>query len=196
MPGVVYQTLFPAFKELHGQRVIVRPYEEGDAQALFEAVDESRPHLLTWIGFADAHQTIEQSQEWVNRQRSKWLLREELSAGVWERATKRYLGDSRLYPRSWESRYFSLSYWLRSSATGQGYMTEAVQLLVEFASNALAATRLEIVCDERNEPSAAIAKRLGFVLEGRLRNHRVAPDGSLRTTLIFAFIPTERTSTD
>ena len=36
-----YQTLFPAFDMLQSERLIVRPYQEGDAQALFEAVDES-----------------------------------------------------------------------------------------------------------------------------------------------------------
>ena len=186
-----YQTLFPAFDMLQSERLIVRPYQEGDAQALFEAVDESREHLLTWIGFANRHQTIEQSQEWINRQRARWILREEFATGLWERATERYLGDCRLYPCNWESRYFTLGYWLRSSATGKGYITEAVRLLVECALTTLAANRLEIQCDEQNTKSAAVAKRLGFVLEGRLRNHELASNGSLRTSLIFSLIPTD-----
>jgi ribosomal-protein-serine acetyltransferase len=95
-----YQTLLPAFDALQSERLMVRPYQESDAQALFEAVDESREHLLAWIGFANRHQTVKQSQEWINRQRARWILREEFSTGLWELSTERYLGDCRLYPRN------------------------------------------------------------------------------------------------
>jgi RimJ/RimL family protein N-acetyltransferase len=68
-------------------------------------------------------------------------------------------------------------------------MTEAVSLWVKFAFETLKANRIEIRCDARNERSAAVARRLGFVLEGQLRNHMLAPDGTLRTSLIFSRIP-------
>ncbi len=60
------------------------------------------------------------------------------------------------------------------------------------ALDSLHANRLEIRCDELNERSAAVPKRLEYVLEGRLRNHLTTSDGRMRTTLIFSFIPTDR----
>ena len=45
MSTPTYRTLMPLFEQLQGERVVVRPYREGDAQALFEAVAESRDHL-------------------------------------------------------------------------------------------------------------------------------------------------------
>jgi RimJ/RimL family protein N-acetyltransferase len=101
------------------------------------------------------------------------------------------LGDCRLYPQSWEIRAFSLSYWLRESEIGQGFITEAVNLWVQFAFEKLQAMRIEIRCDARNERSVAVARRLGFVLEGQLRNHMLAPDGTLRISLIFSRIPAD-----
>jgi ribosomal-protein-serine acetyltransferase len=56
MPGRSQRTLIPLFEELRGERVLVRPYQESDAQALFEAVAESRDHLRPWLPFADTHQ--------------------------------------------------------------------------------------------------------------------------------------------
>jgi len=188
-----YRTLIPLFKELRSERIIVRPYRESDAQSLFEAVAESRDHLRPWLPFADEHQTVEESQDWIIHQVANWVLREDMMPGIWEASTKRFLGGSGLYPRNWESRYFEIGYWLRASAAGHGYMTEAVQLLTDYAFSALAATRVEIRCDERNVRSAAVAKRLGFVQEARLRNEQLAADGGLRNTLIFALIPTDRT---
>src|SRR5205823_14347527 len=111
---------------------------------------------------------------------------------VWQVATARYLGGSGLHPHDWESRYCEIGYWIRLSASGQGYIAEAVQLLTDYAFSALKATRVEIRCDERNVRSAAIPQRLGFVQEGRLRNHELAPDGTLRNLLIFSLIPADR----
>src|SRR5947209_4437637 len=159
MDTAPYRTLIPLFEELRGERVLLRPYQESDAAALFEAVAESRDQLRPFLPFADAHQTVEASRDWIIHRRASWLLREDLTVGVWETASNRYLGGSGLHPRNWQSRYFEIGYWLRASATGRGYMTEAVRLLTEYAFTALQATRIEIRCDERNERSAAIARR-------------------------------------
>jgi len=193
MKVATYRTLMPLFEELRSERIIVRPYRESDAKSLFEAVAESRDHLRPWLPFADEHQTVEESRDWIIHQVASWVLREDLMPGIWEAATGRFLGGSGLHPRNWETRYFEIGYWLRASATGQGYITEAVQLLSDYAFSTLAATRVEIRCDERNVRSAAVAQRLGFVQEARLRNEQLAAGGVLRNTLIFALIPTDRT---
>ncbi|MDQ2715119.1 MAG: GNAT family N-acetyltransferase [Chloroflexota bacterium] len=192
MATTQYHTLIPLFEELQGERVLVRPYRESDARDLFEAIGESREHIRPWLPFADAHQSVEESQDWIIHQMANWLLREQVTLGIWEQATNRYLGGIGLQPHNWESRLFEIGYWLRPSATGKGYITEAVRLLTDFAFNDLAATRVQIRCDERNVHSAAVPRRLGFVQEARLRNDTVAPDGSLRTTLVFSLIPDDR----
>ena len=188
-----YRTLVPLFEELRGPRVVVRPYRPEDAQALFEAVAESRDHIRPWLPFADAHQSIEETLDWINRQRAAWILRENMTLSIWDAQDgSRFLGGTGLHVRDWTIRYFEIGYWLRKSAEGKGYMAEAVQLLVDFALNTLGANRLEIQCDERNERSAAVARRLGFVQEGLMRNDSPGPDGDLRNTLIFSLIPSDK----
>ena len=187
-----YRTLIPLFDELRGEHVIVRPYRADDAQALYEAVAESREHIRPWLPFADEHQSVDESRDWIIHQEANWLLREQMPLSVWECETGRFLGGTGIHPHNWETRYFEIGYWLRASATGHGYMTEATRLLTDYLLNELAATRVEIRCDERNIPSAAIARRLGYVQEGRLRNDMLASDGSLRNTLIFSLTPEDR----
>jgi RimJ/RimL family protein N-acetyltransferase len=155
-----YRTLIPIFEELRGERVVVRPYLESDAQALFEAVAESRDHLRPWMPFADAHQTVDESRHWIIQQMAHWLLRDDLALSIWVQSTGRYLGATGLYPHDWEIGYFEIGYWLRTSAEGYGYVTEAVRLLTNYALDSLKANRLEIRCDELNTRSAAIPKRL------------------------------------
>jgi RimJ/RimL family protein N-acetyltransferase len=67
-----------------------------------------------------------------------------------------------------------------------------VRLLTDYAFDNLKANRIEICCDELNARSAAIPKRLGFVLEERLRNDLATSDGRLRTTLVFSLTPEDR----
>ena len=187
-----YRTLIPLFEELRGERVVVRPYRESDAQALFEAVAESRDHLRPWLPFADEHQTVDESRHWIIQQVANWILRDDLILSIWEQATGRYVGGTGLHPHDWEIGYFEIGYWVRASAEGHGYIVETVRLLIEYALDMLKANRVEIRCDELNVRSAAIPQRLGYVLEGRLRNDVATADGRLRTTLVFSLIPEDR----
>jgi RimJ/RimL family protein N-acetyltransferase len=182
-------TLIPFFDELRGERIIVRPYREEDAAALYEAIAESREHLRPWMPFADDHQSIDESRAWINGSRARWILRQNMNCGIFEAATGRYLGGIGLDVHSWEIPHFEIGYWLRKSAEGHGYMSEAVRLLTDFALNDLKAKRVEIQCDERNTHSANVARRLGYVQEGRLRNDLQAPNGAVRNTLVFSKIP-------
>lgn len=188
-----YRTLIPLFDELCSERITVRPYCVSDAEALREAVDESRDYIRPWLPFADTHQTAEESRDWIIQQEAKWLLREDMIVSIWENAMHRYIGGSGLHPRDWKSRFFEIGYWLRPSAAGHGYMTEAVRLLTDYAFDHFAANRVEIHCDERNKRSAAIPRRLGFVQEGLLRDGYIAPDGQLVGKLIFSQIRSDRT---
>ena len=186
-----YRTLIPLFDELRGERIVVRPYRESDAQDLFEAVAESRDHIRPWLPFADAHQTIEESRDWIIHVMAHWLLREDLILSMWEASTSRYLGGTGLHAHNWDTGYFEIGYWIRASAEGHGYITEAVRLLANYAFDTLKANRLEIRCDELNARSTAVPQRLGFVREGCLRNDATAPDGRIRSTLVFSLIPGE-----
>jgi ribosomal-protein-serine acetyltransferase len=186
-----YLTLIPLFDALEGERVLVRPYQEEDAAALFEAVEESREHIRPWMEWEATHLTIHESHDFIARSRAHWLLRENMNVGVWRREDGQYLGGSGLHVRSWEPRHFEIGYWLRISAEGHGYMSEAVRLLTDFAFAQLDAVRVEIRCDARNARSAGVAERLGFVREAQLRNDELAPEGSLRDTLIFSLIPSD-----
>jgi ribosomal-protein-serine acetyltransferase len=187
-----YRTLIPLFDELRGERAIVRAYREEDAQDLFEAVGESREQIRPWMLWADMHQTIEESRDWIIRRMAAWILREGLDMGVWEHASGRFAGGIGLMVHDWDAGSFEIGYWLRTSATGKGLMTEVTQILTDYAFEHLQANRVQIRCDERNVKSAAIPRRLGFVQEARLRNERLSTAGELQNTLVFGMIAEDR----
>src|SRR4051812_22679475 len=102
MENKAHRALTPMFEELRGERVIVRPYRPEDAEALQEAVAESREHIRPWLPFADEHQTVEDSREWITHQIAEWIVRKNFGVSIWEASTGRYLGGTGLHPRNWD----------------------------------------------------------------------------------------------
>ena len=174
---------------LDGSRVRLRPFCADDAPVLWEAVDESREHLAPWLPWAATYRSVDDAREFVTRAAAWWLLRHNLPVGIFERETGRLLGGCGLQGITWDLRSFEIGYWLRRTAEGRGYMSEAVQLLTRWAFDALAANRVFIRMDVRNQRSQAVAARLGFVHEGTLRNALSDAEGKPRDVHVYALIP-------
>lgn len=181
-------------EELSGERVRLRPYRTGDGRALLEAVEESREHRQPWRPWEDSPVSLDDTEAFVRHEMVKWLLREYLPMSLWDKETGKYLGGAGLYRIRWEVPSFQVGYWLRASAEGNGYMTEAVRLLCDWAFQTLEAQRVEIRCDTRNVRSAAIARRLGFGQDATLRNQARDAQKELRDDFVFSLTPDQYTS--
>jgi RimJ/RimL family protein N-acetyltransferase len=164
--------------ELVSPRIVVRPLGDDDAPGLWEAIEESRGTLGDWMPWVDDYRSPDDALAFARRSRAKWLTREELGVGIFDRQTGRLLGGSGLARIDWTIRRFEIGYWLRESAVGFGYVSETVKLLTCLAFDRLEASRVEIRMDVRNTRSRAVPERLGFVYEGRLR--RALPDVKAR----------------
>ena len=182
-------TLIPLPSEFPGERILLRPLRAEVAEQAFAAVDESRDHLRPWVAWVDNQSTVEQTRDYCIRCAANWLLRTDLTLGIFDSASGRFLGGTGLHEPDWELRSFEIGYWLRLSAIGHGYTTDAVLLLRDFAFSQLRARRLELSCDVRNDPSRRVAERAGFNLEGRLRNVFLDSRGEPGDYLVFAMTP-------
>lgn len=182
--------LIPVPFSLQGPRVEVRAYRPGDAAAFYEAVDESRDHLPPFEGWATGY-TMDHATIHVNRSRARWILREEFAAGIFHRETGRFLGASGIHMCDWYRRLFIIGYWIRKSEQGNGYITEAVQLLTRMAFKDLGANRVEIRMSTLNHRSRRVPERLGYQLEAVCRNEAFPIDGQVGDALLFAMIPAD-----
>lgn len=151
-------------------RLVLRCYELTDAQAMYEAIEESRDHLAPWLPWVKDFKTLEDGHAAVRRFRGEYDLLVDLKLGVFRQADGRYLGGTGLHRYNWELRRFEIGYWLRTSALRQGYATELTAALTRFCFEQLDARRVEIFVARQNLASRAIPERLGFPLEGIHRN--------------------------
>jgi RimJ/RimL family protein N-acetyltransferase len=184
-----YPTLEPVPESIETERLLMRPYQPGDGAQVIEALLESRAELDPWFDWHQRFATVDDAEDLVLRRRADFIRRDDLTYALFDLQSGRFLGATGLHRPNWSDRIFEVGYFLRTSATGTGYMTEAVRALAAMALETLSANRIQLWCDADNRASQRVAERAGFTLEGRLRNHERANDGTLRDSLVYAVIP-------
>lgn len=80
-----------------------------------------------------------------------------------------FMGNCMLFRFHRESRRAEIGYSMARAHWGKGYMHEALQALIGYAFGPLELNRLEADIDPRNSNSAKSLERLGFRMEGVLR---------------------------
>jgi len=167
------------------ERLLVRCPRPGDGPAIYEAVRESLPELAEWAPWATADYTLEDAETWARQACANFILRRQVPMLLFLKSNGTFIGSCGLHDLEWSIPRFEIGYWLRTSYSGQGYMTEAVNGLTDFARQHLHASRIIIGCDVLNTRSKAVAERAGYALESYQRNERRRADGNLRDSYVF-----------
>jgi ribosomal-protein-serine acetyltransferase len=172
--------------EFETERLLIRSPLPGDGHAVYEAVMESLVTLQPWLQFVHPIPSEEDIEESIRSARAKFITREDLRLHLYDRHSGSFLGSGGLHRINWTVGRFEIGYWLRDSASGKGYMTEAVNGITKFADHYFQPNRMEIRCDSRNLKSRQVAERCGFYLEATFRKNSVDTSGNLQDDLIFA----------
>lgn len=168
-------------------RLRLRPFTDSDADELF-ALQSDAGVLRYW-----------DSPPWTERSRADRFIvrcREMAAEGsgarvVIERARDgAFLGWCTLNSWNPDYRSASLGYCLGKPAWGQGYATEAAGAMLEWAFDALDLNRVQAEADTRNLASARVLEKLGFKLEGTLREDCVV-DGDVSDSWVFGLLRRE-----
>jgi ribosomal-protein-serine acetyltransferase len=151
----------------------LRAMHESDLHELHERIERNRDELGKWLRWAQ-----EPSLENTRGHLARGLAAERDGQGV-RRAIVidgAIVGDVGLDVDRCNNAG-GIGYWLDRDHRGRGLVGVAVRALVRHGFTALALRRIEIRTDVQNHPSRAVAERLGFRLEGVLReSYRVAAE--------------------
>jgi len=184
--GIEHPVLFEFPTEFCSERLTIRMPRIGDGKKVYEAVMASLDDLRPWLPFANDEQSPEKSEENIRHTVAEFIKREDLRLLVFLKNTDTLIASSGLHGVDWSVPKFEIGYWIDTRYSGNGYMTEAVKRIARFAFEDLHANRVEIRCDSQNERSRRIPDRLGFALEGELKDFRRHPQTKqLFTQLIF-----------
>ena len=167
-------------------RLLIRAATADDLDATYAAAQASVNELSNWMPWAHPVPLLESMARYFSTCEEKWRNREMLDFQWIEKSSGALVGKGGFHHIDWTIPKFEIGYWLSTAYVGQGFCTEAVNGLVEFARTALAARRLEIRSQTANVRSRAVAERCGFVLEGIARSAILGADDSLRDACMYA----------
>ena len=154
------------------ERLLLRPFRESDAEAFFKCCQN--PNIGNNAGWKP-HGSLEESQEIL---RSVFISQ----SGIWAIILKedgRLIGSVGIIPdpKRENPQARMLGYWLDESHWGKGYMTEAVQSVLDYGFNTLQLNLITANCYPHNERSQQVLKRHGFIYEGTLHQAELTYDG-------------------
>jgi len=170
-------------ERITADRVELRKHEIRLAPRMFEVLDRDRVRLAASLGWVSHVLTVSDEEKFILSSHARWDAGEIYDYGLFRRDDGEYLGNAGLHTISLEHARAEIGYWIAGAFEGRGYVTEAVRALEKAAFSA-GFHRLEIRCSSLNRRSTRVPERLGFRLDGRLRDDCVEGDARA-DTLIF-----------
>jgi ribosomal-protein-serine acetyltransferase len=164
----------------------LRPVTSADVDELHALVMANRDHLRPWMPWAD--QDREATATFVETATADALAERALQLVIL--SDNRIAGAGGFHAIDWRNRLSSVGYWLAADATGRGLMTRAVAALLDHAFGPWSLHRVELRAAPANARSRGVAERLGFTLEGTLRDAELI-GGRHRDLVVYSMLAYE-----
>lgn len=174
------------------ERLILRCPQRGDGDRYFAAVHETFDDLKPWFGpWAKDRPSKETVEQWVVHARDQFLSGSDLTYFVFEKSHDTLIGRAFINKIDWSVPKGMLGYWTRSSHQRMGFAREFVRCINALVMERLQFQRLELYIDPRNHASLSLAGKLGYCLEGRMRNYAYDNFGQMKDYLIYSLTPAD-----
>lgn len=170
------------------ERLILRvPRQSVDSSIVNQAIKDSMNQLKTWLPFAQTTPTVEETEINLREAYIKFLKRDGFRYLIFNNSSKDFIGVVSFEDVNWDVPKCQIGYWINTKHSGNGYMLEAVKSVTEIGFNLMKFRRIEIRCESTNLKSRSIPEKLGFRLEGTLKDDDLSADGSsLTDTCVYA----------
>ncbi|MHB1597144.1 MAG: GNAT family N-acetyltransferase [Streptosporangiaceae bacterium] len=177
-------TMSLAIPTLQTARLRLRPFGDADAGGLF-ALHSNAYVLRYW-----------DAPPWSDRGRAERFItacRQMAAESTGARLAVDRVGDQAfigwcgLHRWNQDYRSASLGYCYDDAAWGHGYATEAARMLLRWGFDTLDLNRVQAEVDTRNQASARVLEKLGFLREGTLREDCVV-NGEVSDSWIYGLV--------
>jgi [ribosomal protein S5]-alanine N-acetyltransferase len=173
-------------------RLLLRPFSTADAEAVQNLAGDSEVAAATLT--IPHPYPIEAALTWISSHEAESLEGRGETFAVIRRSDSRLVGGIGLSYRS-KHRRAELGYWIGRPFWRQGFATESVQSVLQFAFATLGANRVFAAVIEGNVASGRVLRKAGMTLEGVLRQH-VLKDGMYRSLEHYGIVADEYRSAD
>jgi len=172
VPPVVDNVIFGEAQptiSLDGE-LALRPFESGDATVVMRAF--ATPDIQFWHGFCV--DDLDQAQDWISRTRSRW---DDAQSADWAIVDSEGVGGRCALHIDCRRGTAEIAYWLLPEARGRGVASRAVNAVTDWAHTTLGIHRVLLQHSTKNSASCAVARRVGYIVEGIAREQDIHVDG-------------------
>ncbi|MFB7940761.1 GNAT family N-acetyltransferase [Streptomyces sp. NPDC004779] len=145
----------------------LRPLEPWQAEEFLAHMDRGREFIGTHIGLADAVHDLDSARAFLRSYAEKTANDAGRIYGIWAGGT--LVGGVMFRTMDVAAGNAEVGCWLEPAAAGRGLVTRACRTLIDWAVDRRGIHRLEWLVSTKNEPSVAVARRLGMTRDGVLR---------------------------
>jgi RimJ/RimL family protein N-acetyltransferase len=154
------------------ERLVLRPFDEDDIQALTEMMNDEQ--VMAWTAVPQPF-TDRGARNWITEYApAERTSGRGLDLAVTEFLTQRLVGVIRLTKTNWHVRSAELSYVVASWARGEGYASEAALATAQWLFREQKFERIELRTAADNTAAQQVAQKIGCISEGVLRNACIA----------------------
>src|SRR5262245_2847628 len=159
--------------EIEAPPVRLRRWRPEEAEILVRLVSDNLEHLQPWMPWAQARPSLDDERAFLELLQEAWERRTDFGYAV-TLPSGEPIGGMGLHARRGPGT-LEIGYWIAAAHTGRGYTTAAAGALTAAAFALPGVGRVEIHCDEANQASAAVPRRLGFRLVEIVTRSAAAP---------------------
>ncbi len=145
----------------------LRPLEPWQAEEFLAHMDRGREFIGARNGLPDVVTDLESSRAFLRAYAEKAAADTGRIHGIWSDGT--LVGAVILRTLDTRAGKAEAGCWLEPAGVGKGLVTRAARALVDWAIEVRGIHRVEWVVASGNEPSIAVARRLGMTRDGVLR---------------------------
>jgi ribosomal-protein-serine acetyltransferase len=145
----------------------VRLLRPEDAEALFNLIDQNREHLRPWFEMVQITQKVSDTAAWIQSMLARRGNSPRGWSGIFERG--KLVGAIGVTSLDEEKASVEIGYYLAADACGRGIATRACAAMLDHLFKEIRLHRVELRMAATNQRSIRLAEKLGFTLEGRLR---------------------------
>lgn len=150
------------FARIEGARIVLRPVKMSDAEAMFAYT--SKPDVVRFITLP-VSESVEQTRQGI----ADYFEVSPLGKyGLALKDSGEFMGTLDIRVDA-VNKSAELGYALNPEFQGHGYMSEAVDLLLDLGFKELGLERIFAMCAAQNTPSERVMIRAGMTYEGTLR---------------------------
>lgn len=159
-------------------KYVIQSLNTTDHEAFYNLVNDNRPRLINFFPGTSARTTsIEETQEYMMEISENMQSKTYLPYIIIDKTTDRYIGLVDFKNMDWRVPKTEMGYLIDKDYEGFGIITRAAKLVIQYVIDQYDFKKILCRISPENPSSINVVKRLGFELEGKIRNDFVSPTG-------------------